>query len=142
MTTTRVEFRVGAPDPQAYACALLRTAVGRGARLLVRLDASDLDAFNARLWTFSPTDFLAHCRVGDALEVRSPIVLTDALDLGGVQGRDCLVNLGAAELEGWNTLPRVIEVVGLDAACKDAARIRFRAYRQAGVEPTMMEVTR
>lgn len=139
---TRVEFRIGAPDPQAYACALVRTAASRGARLLVRLDTADLDAFDGRLWTFSQIDFLPHCRVGGALEARSPIVLTDAIDIGGVAGRDCLINLGTAQVHGWNALPRVIEVVGPDAPGKAAARTRFRAYRQAGVEPTTMEITR
>ena len=140
--TTKVEFRIGAPDPQAYACALLRTASARGARLLVRLDPDALEAFDARLWTFSQLDFLPHCRVGDALEPRSPIVLTDQLDVGGVGGRDCLVNLGAALVGGWGAMPRVIEIVGLDAPGKDAARARFRSYRQAGIEPTTMEIAR
>ncbi len=137
---TQVEFRVGAADPLGYACALLRSAQAKGARLLVRVDATQLDALDERLWTFSAHDFLPHCRVGDALQARSPIVLSSADGVEADATRDCLVNLAAAPLQGWQAWPRVIEIVGADAAAKAAARQRFRAYRAAGCAPVTQEV--
>ncbi len=137
---TQVEFRVGAADPLGYACALLRSAQAKGARLLVRVDAAQLDALDERLWTFSALDFLPHCRVGDALQARSPIVLSSADAVDAETARDCLVNLASAPLQGWQAWPRVIEIVGADAAAKAAARQRFRVYRDAGCAPTTLEV--
>ncbi|OIQ81537.1 DNA polymerase III subunit chi [mine drainage metagenome] len=137
---TQVEFRVGAGDPLGYACALLRSAQAKGARLLVRVDDAQLDALDERLWTFSALDFLPHCRVGDALQPRSPIVLGGAATVDAGDARDCLVNLAETPPQGWQTWPRVIEIVGADAAAKAAARQRFRAYRDAGCAPTTMEV--
>ena len=138
----QVEFRVGAADPLGYACALLRSAQAKGARLLVRVDDAQLDALDERLWTFSQHDFLPHCRIGDALQARTPIVLGSAADVdaGAGDARDCLVNLAAAPAPSWPTWPRLIEIVGADAAAKAAARQRFRAYRDAGCAPTTMEV--
>ncbi|OIR02740.1 DNA polymerase III subunit chi [mine drainage metagenome] len=135
-----IEFRVGAADPLAYACVLLRVAVAKGARLVVRAAPSQMDDLDARLWTFSQYDFLPHCRAGDALAQRTPVVLTDALDLRSFGDRDCLVNLAPDPASGWQALPRVIEIVGTSSADKQAGRSRFRAYREAGTEPTTMEI--
>ena len=135
-----VEFRVGAVDPLAYACALLRVAVAKGARLVVRVAPSQMNDLDTRMWTFSQHDFLPHCRAGDALTQRTPIVLTDAIDLRSFDDRDCLVNLAPDPASGWQALPRVIEIVGTSSADKQAGRSRFRAYREAGNEPTTMEI--
>lgn len=136
----QVEFRVGVADPLGYACALLRTAVARGARLVVRADAADLDDLDARLWTFSQVDFVAHCRAGDALAARTPVLLTAGDEPAALAGRDCLVNLAAAPVPDAGDVPRVIELVGADEPAKAAGRARFRAWRDAGVRPTTMEV--
>ena len=137
----RVEFRVGAEDPLGYACGLLRSAVAKGARLLVRVDSRQLDALDARLWTFSSLDFIAHCRAGDPTEARSAVVLSTGDAPRAAHARDCLINLAEAQLPDWQDWPRVIENVGADAASKAAARQRFRAYREAGCEPTTVELT-
>jgi DNA polymerase-3 subunit chi len=135
----RVEFRVGVADPLGYCCGLLRAADAKGARTVVCAPPAWIDELDQRLWTFSQPDFLAHCRVGEPLEARSPIVLSERADVRGLQGRDCLVNLGTEEVLGWRQLPRVIELVGADAPAKAAARERFRMYRSAGCEPHNVE---
>ena len=139
MSAPRVEFRVGVADPLGYCCALLRAAGAKGARTVVCAPPAWIDELDQRLWTFSQPDFLAHCRVGEALERRSPIVLSEAADVRALQGRDCLVNLGTEVVLGWQQLPRVIELVGADAEAKAAARQRFRMYRSAGLEPQTVE---
>ncbi len=136
----RVEFRVGIGDVPGYCCALLRSATAKGARTVVCAAPALIDELDQRLWTFSQLDFLAHCRVGDALEARSPIVLSEHADIRGLAGRDCLVNLGPEPVQGWNELPRVIELVGVDEAAKASARRRFRLYRDAGCRPQTMEL--
>lgn len=136
----RVEFRVGLADPLGYCCALLRSATAKGARIVVCAAPAVVDELDQRLWTFSQLDFLAHGRVGDATAARSPIVLSARADVRGIEGRDCLVNLGPEPVQGWNELARVIELVGADEASKAAARSRFRAYRDAGCRPQTLEV--
>ena len=139
MSGSRVEFRVGVADPLGYCCGLLRAADSKGARTVVCAPPAWIDELDQRLWTFSQLDFLAHCRVGDALEARSPIVLSEGADVRALQGRDCLVNLGTQEVLGWQQLPRVIELVGSDPQAKAAARQRFRSYRAARCEPHNVE---
>ena len=135
-----IEFRVGAADPLGYACGLLRAAVAKGARLVVRVSPEAMAELDARLWTIPQHDFLPHCRATDALATRTPIVLTDAQDLAGFDGRDCLVNLAPELAVGWEALPRVIEIIGTSVEAKQAGRQRYRAYRQAGCEPITIEI--
>ncbi len=135
----RVEFRVGLSDPLGYCCALLRTATAKGARSLVCAPPALIDELDQRLWTFSQLDFLAHCRLGEAQEKYSPIALHAGDDVRGVQGRDCLVHLGQQVVQGWEELPRVIELVGAGESDKACARQRFRMYRGAGCEPQTLE---
>lgn len=141
MAASRVEFRVGIADLQGYACGLLRAAAAKGARLVVRADAEAISGLDDRLWTFSQLDFLPHCRAGDPLEARCPVVLTAADDLADLGGRDCLVNLASTPVTGCEAMARVIELVGSAEADKAAGRRRWRAWRDAGVQPTTMEVT-
>ncbi len=135
----RVEFRVGLGDVLGYCCALLRSATAKGARPVVCGPAPAIEELDQRLWTFAPAEFLPHCRVGDALEGRSPIVLSAHPDIEGLRGRDCLVNLGPSLVQGWRRVPRVIELVGADDAAKASARQRFRVYRDGGCAPRTLE---
>jgi DNA polymerase IIIc chi subunit len=50
------------------------------------------------------------------------------------------VNLAPDPASGWQALPRVIEIVGTSSADRQAGRSRFRAYREAGTEPTTLEI--
>ena len=74
---TAVAFHVNAPDRIAYACRLLRKAVGAGNRVLVTGEPQQLADIDQALWTFSALDFVPHCRADAPAEVldRSPVVI-------------------------------------------------------------------
>ena len=61
---TEIAFHFNAPDKLAYACRLLRKAVSSGARVVVTGTPASLQALDTLLWTFSPLEFVAHCRAG------------------------------------------------------------------------------
>ncbi|HSW19244.1 MAG TPA: DNA polymerase III subunit chi [Ramlibacter sp.] len=130
---TEIAFHFNAPAKVAYACRLLRKASASGSRLLVTGDAALLRELDAALWTFSPTDFVAHCLspgAPHALAERTPIVLSatvrDAAD------RQVLVNLGDAVPEGFEGFERLIEVVTGDEADRQRARARWKHYAERG----------
>src|SRR5512145_1032321 len=66
---TEVAFHFNAPDKLAYACRLLRKAVGSGARVVVTAPADVLARLNSLLWTFSQLDFIPHATVNDPAHV-------------------------------------------------------------------------
>ena len=49
--------------------------------------------------------------------------------------RDVLVNLAAETPAGFETFTRLCEIVTSDEAAKRAGRVRWRSYRDAGLEP-------
>ena len=130
---TEVAFHFNAPDKLAYACRLLRKAVGSGARAVVLASADEIAKLDSLLWTFSALEFLPHCHAqsGPELLARSPVVL--AADLrADFPHREVMVNIGQAWLDGFDAFERVIEVVSLDEADRQLARQRWKRYTELG----------
>lgn len=131
---TEIAFHFNAPDKLAYACRLLRKAVGGGARVIVRGDEALLRRLDQQLWTFSPLDFVPHC-VGDspaAVRAASPIVLQS--DLQQAPHHQVLLNLGDDVPAGFERFERLIEVVSLEDDDRAGARERWRHYQGQGFE--------
>jgi DNA polymerase-3 subunit chi len=133
---TDVAFHFNAPDPVAYACRLLRKAVGSGAKVVVIADEQTLSALNAALWTFSSIDFLAHCDVNSDASVlaMSPVILATHVET--TPHRQILLNLAATIPLGFELFKRVIEVVALDDDSRQSARTRWKQYVDLGYDLT------
>jgi DNA polymerase-3 subunit chi len=129
---TEVAFHFNAPDKLAYACRLLRKAVGGGARVVVTAPGEALARLNGLLWTFSQLDFIPHAVASDPDHVRaaSPVLLTEALT--GLPHRQVLLNLGVQVPDGFEQFERVIEVVALDDEDRQLARGRWKHYTDQG----------
>ncbi len=129
---TEIAFHFNAPDKLAYACRLLRKAVGTGAQVVVTAEPELLQKLDVALWTFAPVEFIAHCHAdSDAMMVASsPVVLAATLD--ELPRRQVLVNLGDRIPDGFERFERLIEVVSLDDADRQAARRRWKHYADRG----------
>ena len=138
---TEVAFHFNAPDRVAYACRLLRKAVGSGARIVVTGLPDTLQQLDAALWTISPIDFVPHCSLkSDAWVVAaSPVVL--ATSTQSVPHQDVLLNLGNLVPDGFERFERVIEVVGLDDEDRQFARGRWKHYADHGYAITRHDLT-
>lgn len=133
---TDIAFHFNAPDLVSYACRLLRKAVGSGAKIVVVADKQTLTELDAALWTFSTTDFLAHCDVSSdpAVLCASPVVLTTHTDK--MPHRQILLNLAASIPANFELFERVIEVVTLDDRSRQSARGRWKQYVDQGYSIT------
>ena len=129
---TEVAFHFNAPDRVAYACRLLRKAVGSGAKVVVTGWPDTLQQLDAALWAFSPTDFVPHCHLDSDASVlaASPVILAESIQT--VPHQQVLLNLGDVVAAGFERFERVIEVVGLDEDDLHAARSRWRHYTGLG----------
>jgi DNA polymerase-3 subunit chi len=130
----QLAFHFNVADKLQHACRLVRKAVGSGARVVVRADASTLKELDTLLWTFSRTDFIPHARLSAAAEVvaASPVVLAESGQAAGLPHHEVLVNLGPDWPEGYEQYQRVIEIVGLDEADRQQARLRWKRYSALG----------
>lgn len=143
MSSARIDFYHGVDHRLQYACRILRKARAAGKTALVYArDPDRLARFDTALWTFSALDFLPHVYADSTLAAQTPIVLT--LNADPSLQRDVLLNLddeAPPQFAQWFTrFERVIEVVAQDDADRQAARARFKVYREAGLTPTTHEV--
>jgi DNA polymerase III subunit chi len=141
---TEVSFHTGVLDLHGYACRLVRKAVRTGATVVVSAPSDTLRRFDQALWSFEPLEFIAHAmvRAGQPIEprlARTPVWLVPP---GATPpSSDVLVNLGCDVVPGFEAYRRVIEIVGTEPAQAQAARQRWRCYKEAGHAVTHHEVS-
>ena len=143
----RIDFHSNVADKLEYACRLTRkiwsaTPVGQPVRNIVMVgESADLKKLDELLWTFSPSDFLPHCFIGDEAAAETPIVLTDDVTsaaLTAIPHADVMIHLGMRMPKDVPALvarfPRIVEVVTVADAERLAGRERYKAYRDLGHE--------
>lgn len=129
---TQIEFHFNSAERLRYTCRLLRKATGQSLRVGVVGSEATLRQLDAALWAFSDVDFLPHCSAEDApdLQQASPIRLhPEPLQLSGL---DVLVNLGDEVPAGFESFPRLVEIVANDEHGRMEARQRWRHYKALG----------
>jgi DNA polymerase-3 subunit chi len=136
---TQVTFHFNVPERVGYVCRMLRSAINARAQVLVVADEeAELAVLDQALWTFSSTDFVAHCRAEAALEVvkASPVLLAHSADdrTASAWHKDVLLNLSAQAPARFAQYQRVNEIV--EASSSDhvlhSARERWRWYAAQG----------
>ena len=130
---TEIAFHVNAPDKLDYACRLLRATQKKSAQVLVLGQIDALKSLSSKLWAISSTEFLPHCLADASAEViaHSPIVLSAEL-MNSAAESQVLLNLGAVLPAGFERFERLIELVGQDESDLQAARIRWKHYKDRG----------
>lgn len=133
---TRIEFHFNAPDRLTYTCRLLRKVQASGVRAGVVAAQPFLSHLDQALWTFSAQDFIPHVLVSangpSVAEPAFAVVLAESVAaLGSV---DVLVNLGEQVPAGFESMPRLIEIVTADDLDRAQARGRWKQYMQLGYD--------
>lgn len=138
---TAIAFHFNAPNRLAYACRLLRKAVNAGAKVVVTGVSDTLEQLDAVLWTFSPVDFVPHCRLESEprLLAVSPVILATSTE--SVPHQDVLLNLGRQVPIGFERFERVIEIVTLEQEDRRSARDRWKHYADLGYAITRHDLT-
>jgi DNA polymerase-3 subunit chi len=129
---TEVAFHFNAPNKLAYACRLLRKAVGGGSRVVVTGEPEDLKVLDGLLWTFSQLDFVPHAMQSAEANVvaASPVILSESV--ADAPHRQVLLNLGSHVPAGFEQFERLIEVVSHEEDDRKFARNRWKQYADRG----------
>lgn len=126
------------------ACALVERGFQAGQRVLVWLEDGPMQqAFDQLLWTFDDHAFVPHeALADDPATCEAPVQLTcaDTLDGPLQQHFHVLVNLRGNASETALGFARVVEVVDGQPARREAARARYRFYRDHGAPPQHIKV--
>jgi DNA polymerase III subunit chi len=128
---TTVEFHFNAPDRLQAVCRLAAQALAGGERVLVYAPEPELASRLDRLmWTWPATGFLPHCGTDDALAPETPVLIARGEDTP--PDVRMLVNLASECPPHYASFDRLIEIVGMEDAEREAARTRYREYKARG----------
>lgn len=118
---------------------LLEKAYGSGLRALVVAESNERIAqLNQLLWTYNPDSFLPHGSDHDGHAEEQPIYLSTQQD--APNGAQMMVIINAATAQQPERFERIADMFdGSDAAALEAARRRWKHYREAGLAPTYMQ---
>jgi DNA polymerase-3 subunit chi len=130
---TRIDFYTHVDNKLQIACRLAAKAHEQGLRMAVLCpDAATAQQFDRMLWTSPALSFVPHCEASHALAARTPIVF-DHRDVPGSHD-DVLLNLRAEWPQVFSRFQRLIEIVTTDEQDREAARERFKFYRDRGYD--------
>lgn len=131
---SRIDFAFGAPNRLHIACRTAARHVQAGRRLLVYCsDARRLERFDSLLWSFDPASFIPHVYVDDPLAADAAVILAgDEPALAAARDDGWLLNLDLECPPQIERFERVLEIVSEHEADRNAARMRWAAYRAAG----------
>jgi DNA polymerase-3 subunit chi len=122
------------------ACRLAEEACDQGLKVAVRTSSpAETAEFDELLWTFSDRAFVPHgvWPTDPETAAATPVLVgTSALP---ESHRDVLINLGADAPGDFSAYARICEIVGGDEDGKKAGRVRWRAYRDAGCTPELVQ---
>lgn len=139
---TRVEFHHNAPDKYAAAARLIGAAVAGGARVLVYAPERDVaQRIDSVLWTHAALSFVPHVGADSPLARETPVLIAGTLEHPALtEHNQVLVNLDGELPPSFARFERLIEIVGSDDADRQAARSRFRFYRDRGYPLTASDL--
>lgn len=128
---TSVDFYFNAADRLQVACRLAGKALAQKKRLLIYSADAELAArMDKLLWTWPAIGFVPHCALHDPLAAETPVLIAS----GKEAPDECqlLLNLSAETPPHFERFERLLEVVGTDEGERNAARERYRFYRDRG----------
>ena len=130
---TRIDFYFEAEDKLQVACRLSAKAAQQKLRVLIyTADEAEAQRIDKMLWTWQATGFLPHCMTRSPLAAETPVLIT--LNPEDTPHDEVLMNLNFDWPPAFSRFQRLVEIVGRDDEDREAARGRFRFYRDRGYE--------
>lgn len=134
----RVDFYVIADAAPAarlkVACRLAEKAYLASQRALIwDTDRAELQALDDLLWTFADGSFVPHDWLTSNAAAESPVLLSAGPP--PAEAFDFVVNLAADPPPFLHLTRRIAEIIDGDEGRRQAGRLRFKAYRELGIEP-------
>lgn len=120
------------------ACRICRKSFNtRQLPVLVKFEKqAELEQFDSLLWQFDPSSFVPHDVVQVEDDSTSPILLSLHVP---EQFQGLCLNMGQNAVEP-KRFRRVIEIIENNPEARAAGRLRFKAYREQGIEPVTHQV--
>jgi DNA polymerase-3 subunit chi len=116
------------------ACRLAEKAYLASQRALIwHTDRGELEALDELLWTFADGSFVPHDWLTSNGSIEAPVLLSAGC--APAEAFDFVVNLAADPPPFLHLTRRLAEIIDGDEGRRRAGRVRFKAYRELGIEP-------
>jgi DNA polymerase-3 subunit chi len=134
---TRIDFYALREDSRGdrflLTCRLVERIYNKGLRTFIHIpDPAMAEHLDRLLWTFEEGSFLPHGLLGKIDEARTPVLIGRGDDPGAED--QVLINLAPEVPPFFGRFERLCEPVDLEPAVRNAARERYRYYRDRGYE--------
>ena len=128
---TSIDFYFNAGDRLQVACRLAGKTLAQGKRLLIYAPQPETaQRIDRMLWTWPAIGFVPHCAAHDPLAAQTPVLIAAVTEADA--GCDVLLNLSAETPPAFERFERLLEVVAQDGDDRQAARARYKFYRERG----------
>ena len=134
----RVDFYVmegaAATARLKVACRLAEKAYLAAQRALIwHTERAELETLDQLLWTFADGSFVPHDWLTSNVTDEAPVLLSAGAT--PTSAFDFVVNLASDPPPFLHLTRRIAEIIDGDEGRRRAGRLRFKAYRELGVEP-------
>lgn len=128
---TLIDFYSGSNNKLHTACRLSAKVMQQDLKITIYApDNKTAEQLDSLLWTFASTVFIPHCRVDDKLAFETPVTISQDGDL--LPHDNVLINLHDQHPPFFSRFLRLIEISEITTEDTEAARIRYRFYRDRG----------
>ena len=134
---TRVEFFFNVKDKHQKIADLSEKFLLKGLKLMVFVSNAEAVALTQSYLWQQPASFLPNLSLGDELAEVTPIIVDCERD--DLVHDEVLINFQHPHPPFFSRFKRLVEIVGIDEADKDEARVRFKFYRDRGYQITVVD---
>lgn len=128
------------PGANKLACRLALMALERKQRIFIitpsEASSKQLDEL---MWQYPDGRFIPHARVEDQDAAKAPV------NIGGLSGlnpADVVINLCPEAIPQPERFSRVLEIVPYAIDERDASRVKYKIYRNLGLDPQTHEINK
>jgi len=132
---TSIDFYFNAGDRLEVACRLTGKALQKKNRVLIYAPQADVaQRIDRMLWTAQAVSFIPHCYTNDPLAPATPVLIAASDEQLAATAAACevLLNLSADTPPFFERHERLLEIVALEDAERQAGRARYAFYRDRG----------
>lgn len=141
--TCQVDFYLlgeSSPGADRLACRLALMALERNQKIFIitNTEASS-EQLDELMWQYPEGRFIPHARVGDQDSGKAPVNIGT---LSGLNPADVVINLCREAVPEPQRFSRVLEIVPYVDDEKEASRVKYRIYRNLGLNPQTHEINK
>ena len=126
------------PSPEQLACRLAMMAWEQGHSVSVRMESGqEVSELDKLMWEFPPGRFLPH-EAADSNTTAPVLIGEQKMDIP--PDRDVVINLASTVVPEPGRFRRLLEIVPPRSSDREASRVKFRQYRNEGLDPAHHEI--